>query len=224
MGEKKAKRQRLRQRHRIRLIAPHRFNRRRKTPKMAVNCVITAAAGRSSASLFGSIIIADWSRTGKIAKPTFPACYNSAVWSSTYDTHEEYRVRAAMLVEKQPEKKVQRKGGERLRLSGLLAPARGRIEVSASAIQRFAGRALRLLRAKARPSGSGLAWRVCAAMAAKGCGGAKQTARCVSRLSDQSSRCRAAARLKVQERSPMSCPTKTALQYFRLVSNRRCSD
>src|SRR5258708_15039482 len=40
--------QRLRQKHRIRLIAPHKYNRYRKTPRTAANCVATAAAGKSS--------------------------------------------------------------------------------------------------------------------------------------------------------------------------------
>ncbi len=74
--------QRLRQKHRIRLIAPHKYNRRRKT-RTAVNCAVTAAAGKSSAFSPGSTTSADSSAAGNITKLTSSACFSSAASSSS---------------------------------------------------------------------------------------------------------------------------------------------
>jgi len=46
--------QRLRQKHRIQLIAPHKYNRRRKSTQDAVNCAATAVAGKSACPAKGT--------------------------------------------------------------------------------------------------------------------------------------------------------------------------
>ena len=80
--------QRLLQQHRIRLIAPHKHNRRRKSTQDGANCVVTAASGKSSASSLGSTTSADSSAAGNIRKPTSSACSSSAASSSLPDIYE----------------------------------------------------------------------------------------------------------------------------------------
>ena len=71
--------QRLRQKYGIRLIAPHKYNRRRKSTQDGLgNCVATVGAGKSSASLPGFIISAASSAVGNIERANFLGYVHSA--------------------------------------------------------------------------------------------------------------------------------------------------